>query len=217
MCKQRFLAFTISLVLSCLYTFSQVSDNELWTSATFKLRVNKQLRFEIEEQTRFNNNISRLNTAFTEGGMRYRFNKNISAKALFRYSYRPYSHNRYRFSGDVAYDWSKKGFPVDFRYRLRLQRSIQEYTRNSESYWRNKFSLGYNLSKLVDPFVSFESYFKLSHINKFTINRYIIGLDWSLSKTLSLETFYMLEDEFGEPKPKLHKVIGVGLSYGLRL
>src|SRR4030042_6271708 len=175
------------------------------------------MRFDIEEQMRFNNDISRLNIAYTEGGFLYELNKSISFKANFRYIYDPHSHNRYRYSGDFTYGWSKKGFPLDFKYRLRFQRIIEEHTRKSESYFRNKFSADYNLTKIVDPFIAFESYFKLSNVNKFTTSRYIIGLEWKLFDNIDLESFYMIEDEFGEKNPKINKVLGIGLTYTLKL
>ncbi|HJX72028.1 MAG TPA: DUF2490 domain-containing protein, partial [Bacteroidales bacterium] len=135
-----------SIALSCLSALGQISDNQLWTWATFRLRINKEMRFDVEEQFRFDNDISRLNIAYTEGGILYELTKHISFKANFRYIYDPYSHNRYRYSGDFAYDLAIKNFPLDFKYRLRFQRIIEEHTRESESYFRNKFSADYNLT-----------------------------------------------------------------------
>ncbi len=208
--------FLISL-FGVLLIFSpakgQISDNHLWTGATFKFRVNKKLRLDIEEQVRFNNDISRLNTLFTEGSILYDLTKSIRVKGNFRYYYDPGSHNSYRYSGDFSYDWSKKGFPIDLGYRFRFQRLIEEHTRESESYIRNKFSADYNLSKVVDPFIAYESYFRLNYINQFTVNRYIVGLEWRLFENVDLETFFMYEDEFGEINPEINRVFGLALSY----
>jgi hypothetical protein len=218
MIKNKYiLAFLGILMLSGIAATCQISDNQLWTRATLKFRVNKNLRFDVEEQARFNNDISRLKITLTEGSIVYDLTKKITVKGNFRYICDPYSHNSYRYSGDFSYDFSKKGFPLDFKYRLRLQRDIEEHTRESGSYFRNKFSVDYNLSKLVDPSIAFESYFKLSYVNRFSTNRYIAGLEWRLFKNVDLETFFMYEDEFGEKNPKTNKVFGVGLSYDLKL
>ena len=215
--NKYFLALLSGIVLICFSAKGQISDNQLWTGATLKFRINKKLRFDIEEQARFNNDISRLNITFTEGSILYKLTKSISIKGNFRYIYDPDSHNRYRYSGDFAYNWSKKGFPFDFKYRLRIQRLVEEHTRESDSYLRNKFGADYNLSRLVDPFIAYENYFKLNYINKFTVNRYIVGLEWRIFKNVDLETFFMYEDEFGEKNPEINKVFGVGLSYDLTL
>ena len=172
MIKNKFLiAFLGIVILISSSAMGQISDDQLWTGAKLRLRMNKKLRFDIEEQVRFNNDISRLNVTFTEGSILYEITKRISIKGNFRYIYDPESHNALRYSGDLAYDWSKKGFPLDLKYRLRFQRRVEEHTRDIDSYFRNKFSADYNLSKLVDPFIAYESYFKLDYINKFTVNR----------------------------------------------
>ena len=215
--NKYFLAFLCGVVLICSSAAGQTSDNQLWSGATLKLRMNKKLRFDIEEQVRFNNDISRLNITFTEGSILYDLTKRISFKGNFRYIYDPNSHNALRYSGDLAYNWSKKRFPFDFKYRLRFQRLSEEHTHEIESYFRNKFSADYNLSKLVDPFIAYESYFKLDYIYQFTVNRFVVGLDWSILKNIDLETFFMYEDEFGEKNPEINKVFGLGLSYDFKL
>ena len=215
--NKYFLTLLCGFVLICHSATGQISDNQLWTGATLKFRINKKLRFDIEEQARFNNDISRLNVTLTEGSILYELANRISIKGNFRYYYDPNSHNALRYSGDLSYDWSKKGFPFDFKYRLRFQRLIEEHTRESESYIRNKFSADYNLSKLVDPFIAYESYFKLNYINQFTVSRYIVGLEWRLFKNVDLETFFMYEDEFGEKNPEINKVYGLGLTYDFKL
>ena len=215
--KRRILALIVGVGISCLLTFAQESENNLWTSGVLNLKINKQLRFEFEEQTRFDNNITRLHAVITEGGLRYALNKHFDLKANFRYYYDPNSQNAYRYSGDFAYEWSKKKFPLKVKYRLRFQRTIEEHTRAAESYFRNKISADYNLTKLVDPYIGFESFFKLNYSNRFTTNRYIAGLEWKITRHIDLSTYFMFEDGFGERKPKIQRIFGVELSYGFKL
>ena len=205
------------LLFNTASSIGQIADNQLWSRATLKLNVTKKLRFDLEEQLRYDKDISRLNVTLTEGSILYDLTKRIRLKSTFRYFFDPYSHNYYRLSGDFSYDLSIKNFPLDFDYRLRFQYVCEEHTRESENYFRNKISADYNLSRLVDPFIEFESYFRLSHVNKFTTNRYIVGLVWRISKNIDLETFFMYEDEFGEMNPEINKVYGIGLSYDLDL
>lgn len=212
----------IFVLAGCLFfnivgAIGQIADNQLWSGATLKLGISKKLRFDIEEQVRFSNDISRLNITYTEGAILYDLTKKIRLKGGFRYICEPYSHNRQRFTGDFSYDLSIKDFPLDFEYRLRFQHVFEEHTRESEDYFRNKLSADYNLSRLVDPFIEFESYFSLSNVYKFTTNRYIVGLEWRISRNIDLETFFMYEDEFGEINPEITKVYGIGLSYDLDL
>ncbi len=218
MIKYKYIiVFAGYLFLSGLNAVCQISDNQLWSGATLKLRVTKKLRFDFEEQVRFDNDISRLHATLTEGNILYNLTKRIRLKSTFRYFFDPYSHNYYRLSGDFSYDISIKNSPLDFKYRLRFQHVFEEHTRKSENYFRNKISADYNLSRLVDPFIEFENYFRLSYVYRFTTNRYIVGLDWRISRNIDLETFFMYEDEFGEMNPEINKVYGIGLSYDLDL
>ncbi|MFO7657463.1 MAG: DUF2490 domain-containing protein [Bacteroidales bacterium] len=215
--KRRFFLLPGLIFITCFVGFSQVKDNELWSGATFKLDINKDLRVDVEEQARFNNNISQIKVLITEAGVLYDLNKRFRVKGSLRYSYLPGSHNKYRYTADLIYEWSKKGFPLALKYRFRFQQSFEEHTRESESYFRNRISMDYNMTKFVDPYVSFEPYFKLNGFNEFTNYRFAIGLDWDIYKDLSLETFYMIENGFGEPNPKLSRILGLGLSYRMKL
>ena len=213
----RFLVFVLLSIFSGRISFTQKSDNQLWNSAVLKLDINKKIRLDIEEQVRFNNNISHLNTTISEIGLRYELTKKIELKTGFRYTYDPESHNSLRFSGDISYTWSKKKFPVDVKYRLRYQNTIEEYTKKTSGYIRNRIKVQYNLSRLADPFVAFESYFRLNYLNRFTSNRYFLGAEWKPCKKLNLDTFFLIEDEFDEFNPKLNKIFGLELSYRFKL
>ena len=166
MIKHRYIPVLTGFLLLCgVNAAGQIADNQLWSGATLKLGISKKLRFDIEEQVRFNNDISKLNITLTEGSILYDLTKKISLKGTFRYIFDPNSHNAQRITFDFYRDLSIKNFPLDFKYRLRFHREVEEHTRESACYLRNKISADYNLSKLVDPFVEFESYFMLSHVN----------------------------------------------------
>ncbi len=209
--------FILFIVLTCFRTFTQPADNLLWTGVTIKADLSKKFRVNVEEQARFDNNISHLNITLTEAGLRYELTKRIDLKAGFRYIFDPESHNSQRFSGDIRYTWSKKKFPIDIGLRSRYQHTVEEHTMESKSYIRNKINLDYNLSKLADPYIAYESYFRLNYQNRFTVSRYLIGIEWRLHKDLNLETYFLFEDEFGERNPKKSRIFGLALSYDLNL
>jgi hypothetical protein len=208
---------TVSALFICTVLFAQPSDDAFWGGITARVQVNKKLRISLEEQIRFNENYSNLNTMLSEAGVSYDLTKNITARSTFRYYYMPSSHNRFRYTADLSYSWSKKKFPLRFKYRVRFQNTIRQYTNASSSYIRNKFTVEYNLSKLADPYISYEPYFKLNYVNKFTVNRYYIGMDWTLRKDLALDTFFMIESEYGERNPDITRVIGLGLTYKFKI
>jgi len=203
------LFFSISVV-----TFGQKpSDFELWSGAAFKLKINKKLSFGVQEQLRFNDTISALNKSFTEVGLKYKFNGHFSVEGSYRYIARPNRSNQHRATIDGNYSWDKKGVPLSFNYRLRYQHLFA----GKGDYIRNKVEFGYNLSKLVDPFISYEIFFRLNGKNEFRVSRFTVGLDWRIIKPLHASVFYRLQDDIFIKTPERRHIFGVMLNYKLSL
>lgn len=193
------------------------TDNELWTGGTYKLGITKKVRVEFEEQFRFNNNLSSYNNNFTELRLRYKFNKHFAVKGNLRHTIRYKDFNRRRFTIDAYYNWEKKSFPLRFQYRLRLQDSRVFQTGKKTNYIRNKFSLEYNLTKLVDPFIAYEIYYRLNQKNEFRVSRFTMGLNWKLNKQIDLSTYYRLQRDINIKKPQAQHIIGLMLTYSMKL
>ena len=100
---------------------------------------------------------------------------------------------------------------------MRYQVLYRGQGRNPIKYLRNKLAVSYNFSKLVDPFIASELYFRIRNKpNEFQKYRLDVGLDWRLGKKCNLSTFYRLQKEINVNNPALEHVIGIGYSYTLR-
>jgi len=143
-------------VFSILFTVKgqKPTDFELWTGASVKLKLNKRFKVDVEQQVRFNDTISSLKKTFTELGLKYQMNKSIAFKVNYRFVIRPTKSNQNRISLDAYYHWDKKKFPLSFDYRLRFQNTKNSILGENFTYLRNKLSLKYNLTKLVDPSIA---------------------------------------------------------------
>ncbi|NJK85820.1 MAG: DUF2490 domain-containing protein [Bacteroidales bacterium] len=205
---------TLPLLIFLLFICAP-SDNAFWEVFTARVDLSKKIRFDLEEQVRINNDYSNVNNLISEAALSYELTKQIKAKSSFRYYYNPGSFNRFRYTVDLAYEYSKKGFPLNLQYRGRFQHTVEQYTRDFSNYIRNKFSAEYKLSKLVDPYFAYESYFRLNYVNRFTVNRYYAGLTWRVSNNIDFETFFLYESEFGERNPNSSKIIGLNLIVDL--
>ncbi len=210
--KRITLLLTFSLI-SVIALSQKPSDLELWTGGSIKLKIDKKWSVGITEQFRFNDGISTLSKSFTELGVKFKINKSFSLKGGYRYINRPYKSSQHRIALDGNYDWSKKDSPLSFAYRLRFQNLLG----NNKTYIRNKIKLGYKLSKLVDPFVAYEAYFRLNGKNEFRVSRFTIGLDWRIIKPLHLTTYYRIQDDIFVKKPERQYIIGMMLAYKLDL
>lgn len=217
MMLRRILLIIILTGLTTSIIAQKSTDTELWTGGELKLRLTKKLKVDVDEQFRFNDTISSFKAALTEIGLKYKLDKGFSLKGNFRFARRSNKSNRNRFSLDVNYDWDKKEFPLSIEYRLRFQNTSDASLGKNFTYVRNRIGLDYNLSKLVDPFLFYELYFRLNGKNEFRVTRFTFGLDWKMTEQLDLTTYYRIDSDINVKKPKKQNIIGVMLSYDLDL
>jgi len=202
--------------LLCLQSFPQ-TGNELWSGGVFKLDINNKNRVEIEQQFRTSPTLDYLDEYLTEIGYRYTLTGYLNFKIFYRHTVENNDLNQYRISGDMNYTWSRQGFPLDFSYRSKIQHAGEYYARSYNTNWRHRLEIDYNMTKLVDPYLSYEAYFRFNQQNKFTTNRYKAGLEWAISNTLDLDTFFIFEDEYGAINPGKKMITGISLSWNLDL
>ena len=193
------------------------ADFELWPGAGYKLKIDKHFRTDAVVQFRINDTISSIKSALTEVGLKYRLNKYFAFRGAYRYTARPLKNDRQRFSLEALFSWSKKKFPLSARYRLRFQDTQELNSRKKSTYLRNKVGAKYNLSKLVDPFVAYEIYYRFNKKNEFRVSRFTAGLDWRITKKIHLSTFYRIQDDINVKKPKRRHIIGIQVGYNMKI
>ena len=192
-------------------------DNELWTGATLKASFHKKWRGEIEQQARFNEDISEFKNTFTEIGIRYKLHKFVAVKAQYRYTIRNDKNDRQRLSGDLLFNWKKKKFPLRFQYRMRFQDTKEVESQRKFTFIRNRGKIEYNLSKLVDPYFLTEFFYRFNERNEFRAIRYSLGLEWRLSKEIDLATSFTSQREINVNSPGKENIFALRLSYTLDL
>ncbi len=205
----------------CALSSAQVTDSKLYTGATLKYNINKKIRIEFEQQIRFNENISKYDFTFSEFGVRYEMLKYLDLKAIYRYSFIPeqqtgneiseYNKSKYTLEASTGTKIFNTGLKAS--YRLRYQNSSESSSTETSSYIRNRIELGYNLSKLVDPYASYESYFRLNGKNEFREDRYILGLAWKITNKLDFESQFIYQYEINVRNPETDYIIELGLVY----
>lgn len=212
------LLLIVTLVVSIGHTMAQTpKDYNLWTGFNYTLKLNDQFSLNAAPEIRLNDTIHSVNSLFSDFGLKFKINNYLAVKGNYRYSIRPAGKNdKQRVNLDLLLSLKKKKFPLSFRYRLRGQYSDELNSAKNEIYLRNQFKFDYNLSKLVDPYFSFELFFKF-RANEFRNMRYILGLDWNLMKNLSLTTFYGFEREIYIKNPTGDHILGIYLAYQMKL
>ena len=203
------------------YAFSQNKDLKLWIGPSVKYNINNKFRVEFEQEFRFNEKISRYDFTFSEFALRYKVFKYLDLKTIYRHSFIPdgqtgsilqeYDKSRVSFNGSTGTKIFETGIKVG--YRLMFQHSWENTTKIVSNYIRNRFEIDYNLCKLVDPYASFESYYKLDGKNEFRENRFTFGLTWKVNDKLDIDSFYRYQYELNVKNPETDIIIGIGATY----
>lgn len=212
-------------LLSALYLASeaQFSDAQLWTGPMIKYKIGKKVRLDFEQQFRFNQNISKYDFTFSEFALKYSVFKYLDLKAVYRHSFIPSGQ-----TGTTIAEYDKSRFAFDLStgtkifqtglkagYRFRYQNSWENKTLVSSNYLRNRFDLSYNLSKLVDPYISWDSYYRLDKKNEFRQNRYTLGFEWKITKKLDIDSYFHFQKEKNVKNPETDYIIGLAFVYSI--
>lgn len=202
------------IIISCLISlnaFSQgTSDLELWAGTKIHVSPAKKLRITTQFQNRWNNNVSAQKNYLAQFDLRYKLSKHFYVKPSFRLSRAPdINKDKNRYSMNIGYTFDKKKFPLTIENRLRYQYENFVSTVRTKHLLRNKLELGYKLSRLVDPYFSYEIFYGFE---QFDDHRFRLGLDWRVNRTFKVNTFYALERELNKKNPDMTHIIGLSLN-----
>jgi len=188
------------------------SDLELWVGGRVNFKFNKTLSLDVLNQTRFDNKISTFDKTFLDFGLKIKLGKHFGLKPAYRFSMGAGNKFKHRVALDGTYKWSKKGFPFLIGYRMRFQQELFA----KKTYLRNKIKVGYKLSKLVDPFLAYEIYFRFNKKNEFRVSRLTLGLDWRITKKLHVASYYRIQEDIFIGSPERQHIIGLMIDYKFR-
>jgi len=210
----------ITFIIFCLFisvigyaqSESYITTNELWTGFTLKHKISKKTTLFLDQQTRVTDNLNSIRTNFFELGLKYKFSKQFNLKAQYRYTIRNSKRNVKRISLDANLKWKYKPAKITFKYRARFQNSTVVYTGQRFTFLRNRFGLAYPITKELESYVEYESFYRFNQRNEFRGNRFTIGLEYELNKSVALNGFYQIDKEINVKDPKKNNVIGVILK-----
>ncbi|UTW66347.1 DUF2490 domain-containing protein [bacterium SCSIO 12643] len=189
------------------------ADNEVWVGFTLKKQVSDRVTLSLDQQTRTMDNLEGIRANFLELGMKYELSKHFAVKGQYRYTIRNNSKNTERLSLDLSTKWKYKPAKLTFKYRLRFQNSVVEYTGQNITYLRNRFTMQYKISKKWQTYVEYESFFKFNQKNEFRGNRYTLGAKYRISKQMNINAFYQIDQEINVKHAFRENIFGVILQW----
>ena len=182
-------------------------DQELWTGIRAQQQVTKKIKVYGSYQYRLEDGFKTKSQSFYQVKARLRIWRWLYLTPGYRQVTRPdINRNVSRYTMDFRFRYQRKKSPLRLENRLRFQREKFINTSERSITLRNQVSASYNLSKRVDPGVSYELFFAEEKISDFRLR---FNLRWRINKTYSIDTFYAYEQEMNRKiKDRVH-VFGV--------
>lgn len=220
-----FLFFVLGIPIQ--KAIAQQNDFQCWPSVQLNLEVIKNLKFHIEEEARFSENVSQIDRQINDLGVSYRLNKYFKAAVYYRLEAKWKNPDEHAWRNGVFGDISFRVEPGRFLlgYRLRLQSSRVELN-NGETQWfdgvrnRHKFSIEYDIKGMpIAPFAEGELFAKLGGNDGSSLTDYRIwtGLHYTLNKKHEFALKFGIDKELHVKNPLTAYIIAAGYTLNLKL
>lgn len=216
------------LVLLPLLGIGQNSpDYCLWSDFAIEKKLSKKFSLELEEELRFNQNISRLNYIHSSIGAGYRLNKSIRFALSYRFTAKYLLEDefsfRHRLALDGSYRYSFSNFSIG--YRSRIQSELKNYNsskkgKNPAWKWRHRITAKYTFNKL-EPNIGAEFFYQIKDPRNSNLDRSwyklraYLGVDYNINKLNTIGLFFLIQRGVSDDDPNELNVIG--LNYKLEI
>ena len=193
-------------------SFAQNEDLQLWGSLKFSKKVNSKIRFELQEQVRWEDSLSQYKKNFTDLGFKYKLTRSHSLGLNVRVV-NEFEEDKYmRMNLDFNSEYNLKKKPLSLKQRLRLQQSWDSIGERDKTSLRAKWAVALK-RKLLNPYISHEIYWKMATTREIKQRRSTIGISWSMMGKLKMKLFIRSQKEFNNKNPDQLQVIGFGVHY----
>jgi len=201
-------------------TYYTVRDLELWTSAKFKYKMNKNWSLGVEQQFRFKDDASVVDKYFTEMDLKRDLGKHFSIGLGGRFIRNNDTQgkiqgfeNHYRWNTDLGFTHDIHRFSMNYRLRYQAANEFRVED-DSKKTMRFKIESTYNIKKWsLDPTVSVEIFNQLTNSEGFNKLRFTIGTEYKMKSFGEIGVFYRMEKELQGIYPKTTNIAGFTYQY----
>lgn len=204
----------ILVLLSSLFSSVAIAQTGLsmWNGIAIEKELSKKFEFQMEEEIRLVDNVSRINSLLTELGFKYKPNKYYRLGLSYRLTYQPENGslgNRITLSNEARY----KIDDIALTYRLNLQQDFSN--KNPIEYKiRNRLGLDYKINKHWEVGTAAELFYSI-YYNRDAFDRYRLkwGVDHRFNKHHSLGFTLIFQQEFNVPNPESDVILATKYKY----
>lgn len=217
-------SFLLVLMLCIASTaFSQNDDFGIWYSVSAEKKLVKKVELDLDANLRTYENASKIEEAFFDIGLTYKFNKFLSAAASYRFTEFKEDddsfHPRHKWFADLKGKLPLGDF--DISARLRFQQRYKTYfedenDKESKEVGRIKVKTLYNIPSFpVNPYISAEFFFPMFTKTERDVekNRFMAGFEYNIAKKHSIELEYMFQRDY---LPHISDINIVSVNYSIK-
>ena len=202
----------VFLLILPFAAFAQKDDLQLWGSVKFSKKVNSKIRFELQEQIRWEDSLSQQQKNFTDLGFKYKLTKAHSLGLNVRIVNEIEEDKNIRMNLDFSSAYSPSGISISLKQRVRLQQSWKDDGEIDNMHFRTKWSIAVK-NKFINPYFSHEIYWKMAAINELSKKRFTLGISWEMMKKLKMKIFVRSQRQQNKNNPDQIQILGFGLHY----
>ena len=202
----------IALLLSMgsLAAAAQQQRYSAWLEAKTEIELFKDVDLTITQMFRSDLLPYSFGQVNTELSASYKLNKHWRVGAEYRYIQTD-NQQRNRYAISAKYIDGINDFELAIRSQYQMETSS---TALPEYVFRNKGSLGYELTKDLMPYMAFELFYRqYFRENIFDEYRLAGGLEWELNKHNDVDIFYIYSREFNVSNPDFRHIFGLSYKY----
>lgn len=182
------------------------TDNVNWSSIQFQTKLSESFTLNVKPIIRFDNDISEYQNTSLDIAVKKTFKKGWSAQIVERTWFLPDARPRQFLWADVAHGFGLKNVKID--NRLRWHWALDINNRKDPDYIRLLHKISFLTSKKFNPYLGFESWFRVNRENQFQRIRIEPGFKWKFSKNYHLDIQYRRENWFNlENAPKINFLV----------
>jgi hypothetical protein len=216
--------FVILLLLFLPITaFTQEKDFGIWYGIGAEYSLTKKLDIEVSTVVRTFNNASKVDQAYFEGGVSYKFNKFLALEGSYRLIENLENNSEYHIRNKWFAD-AKGSLPVKnllFSARAMFEVQTRTYFKNENDripdyHGRVKLKALYKIPKFpADPYLSFESFSPMFENSDRLIDkeRFTVGFEYKITKMHSIEAEYIFQRDY---LPHLADISIISINYNIK-
>jgi hypothetical protein len=219
--KSRKYSILLILLVTIGSLYAQDKDAGLWTGVEVEKEINKWLDLQGAFEIRIHNNISRVEKYLGEAGLSARLNKYLDAGVTYRYSYRYlpefdwFPVHRIYTDLRAEYEWTVTSVSLRFRFTADKIPGFREEG-IIETTARLRPQIAYNIRKTpLRVRGSVEFFFPVWQEQTLITEkiRYKLGLQYVISRSVTLELTYLYQNGTYKNKPKNNFIWVARLNY----